>query len=287
MVVLAAELSDHELRRIREELQSELEAISSINLDVRSQCAVWSVHIPYDSILAYLRDDSSPQSATGDERGLSIAVDDIVNRTKSALKVIWQVRAADAALRRRDYREADRKLGDALVLDEQNSYIWRHRAEARIGLGRYLEAENAARRAIEIEEAQGIAFASSYQRLAEACFGQGEYEKSFTAIQHACTCSRDLRYRRAMIQLLILHAEPASLNRALEMIIDTTERAGSVDARDLAWLERMRGEARLCQGEPSGALEAFEKAASMNPDYQDIDWDICRARWARKMVSAH
>lgn len=284
LVIVANDLVYSEVRRVREELQLELEDISSINPAIYTQCAVWSVHLSYDYIRTnfHINGGTSASSRVRTEDAIERAVEDIMSRTKAALKVIWQVRSADAALKRRNYREAESILTDALVLDQDNSYILRHLAQARFGLSRYIGAEKAAQKAIDIDSRKNVRFASNHQRLAEAYFGQGKYREAFAEMEKACKYSRDLRYRRAFIQLLILHGEAESLQRALAMIIDAAFQIGPDDPDNLAGLEHLRGEARLRTGEIDQALEAFEKAASLSPAYHDADWDILRIKLGKE-----
>jgi tetratricopeptide (TPR) repeat protein len=277
LVIVINDLEIGEVRRIREDLQQELEDISAINPDSHIRCAVWSVHISYDYIRTnFFGSRESTMLVTERDDSINRAVADIFAKTKDALGVIWQVRDADAALTKYNYQEAENILADALVLDRGNSYIWRHLAQARFGLGRYPEAEEAASRAIEIDTERGIRFASNHQRLAEAHFGQGHYDKAFGEMKKACECSRDLRYRRAYIQMLVLHGTPESLNTALALIIDTAAHVGADDPKNMAWLEYLRGEARLRSGEIDQARKSYEKAASLSPTYHDPDWDILR-----------
>ena len=279
LVFIVDNMRETDVKRIRSEIQENLDEISSINPNVRTQCAVWSVHIPYDYLITNFNLEIQENVPEEKDRNIVIAVDDIISRTYAALKVIWQVRAADAALKQHNYREAESILSDALILDNKNSYIWRHLAQARFGLGKYLDAEIAAQNAIEIDAEKNIHFASNYQRLAEALFGLKKYDDAFENMKKACNHSRDLRYRLVFIQLLILHNTPNSLEMALAMIIDASAQIEPTDNINNSWLEFLRGEARLRTGETNQALEAFEKAASLRPAYRDPEWDILRIKF--------
>lgn len=283
LIFVANDLSENEIRRMRQELQTELDEISLVNPTARTQCYVWTVHIPYEYIQNNFQQSNDHHTGfTYDESAVTRATADILMRTISALKIIGQVKRADASLTQRDYREAESYLTDACTVDPENSYVWRHLSEAQFGLGRYDKAIDSAKKAIEIDTKAGIRLASNHQRLAEACFGQGNVEDAFEEMKIACAISQDLRYRRAFIQILILLNEEASLHRALHMIINTEEQVEPEDYRTLAWLEHLRGEARLLLNDRDQALEAFEKAASMSPMYHDPAWDILRIKLSRK-----
>jgi tetratricopeptide (TPR) repeat protein len=278
LVVTARNLREEQVLAIREALQKYLDEISTINTGMQGQSAVWSVHLPYSYFLESLGVGEMYDSSSLNEVRLETIAQEAIDRVHEALRVVWQVKPADAYLKQRNFDEALALLHQALSLDETNSYVLRHIAQAWLAKGEYDKARKAANQAVQIDESKHRFFASSYLRLAESLFLLGERQEAFETMEKASAVSGDPRYKIRWAELLILDGTNENLGKALRILVDLSTRSQIDTAKRLAWVEKLRAEANFKLNKKDEALSALDRASKLDPTNTSISWEIARIR---------
>ncbi|HLC40445.1 MAG TPA: tetratricopeptide repeat protein [Methylomirabilota bacterium] len=166
--------------------------------------------------------------------------------------------------------------------DPQDAMAWFHLAEAYNGVGRLEEAVSSYRKAIHLSVLEELTFsdeiaAVAYQNLGSALVVQGNVDQGISAFLKALSLMPDLASVHIHLGQAYYHHKN-DLERCIEHFTKAIEVAAQSERPDLPfqvvpWLAwHYVGSAQAKLGRFKIALESFQEAVRLNPEFKDAHW---------------